>query len=121
MKGQALVTLLVFVVISLIITSASVSIVLVNSLSASKFEQGLMARSFAESGIENALLRLLRDPGYTGETLNLNDGSATVTVAGTNPKTITSIGRIGNFTRTIEAQAAWTNYILSVTSWREIF
>lgn len=124
-KGQSLVTLLFFMVISITITSAAVIVVLVNSVSASKLEQGVNAYYVAESGTENALLQLLRNPSYAGETLTVGSGNATITVSGggVNPYTILSVGKIGNFARTIQVVATYnigTATPLSITSWKEI-
>ncbi|MCJ7740758.1 hypothetical protein MUP32_05620 [Candidatus Microgenomates bacterium] len=119
-RGQVLVTILFFMIIAITVTSGTVMIMLSNSLSASKFDQGNSAYYVAESGIENALVRLLRDPMYTGETLPVDSGNAIISISGTNPKTIISIGRIGNFSRTIEVTADYTNNILTVQSWKEI-
>lgn len=119
--GQTMVTLLFFVVIALTITSAAVAMVITNSQSTTKFEQGLLAYYVAEGGVENALLRLLRNPNYTGETLSVGEGTAVITVAGTDPKTITSLGTVRNFSRKIQLVAEYTNNILSVTSWKEVY
>ena len=119
-QGQALVTLLFFMIFALTITSGAVVVVLSNSLSASKFDLGNTTYYIAESGIENALIRLLRDTNYSGETLAIDTGNATIQVSGTNPKTITSVGTIGNFSRTIQAIADYTDNILTVLSWKEI-
>lgn len=119
-QGQALVTLLFFMIFAITITSAAVVVVISNSLAASKFDQGNVTFYIAESGIENALMRLLRDPNYSGETLTIEGGNAIIQVSGTNPKTITSQGTIGNFSRTIQVRVDYTNNILSVQSWKEI-
>ena len=119
-KGQALVTLLFFVLISLTITSAAIIIIIANSISASRFQEGTGAYYTAESGVENALLRLLRDPNYTGETLIIGTGTATVTVSGANPKTIVSIGQNGNFKRTVQAQATYSNGYYTFSNWKEL-
>ena len=120
-SGQVLVTLLVFMVISIIITSAAVVILLVNSESGTKTVLGDEAYYTAESGAENALLRLLRDPYYNGETLQIGNGTATIAISGANPKTIQSIGKVGNFTRTIQVTTSYTDNVLTVTSWKELF
>lgn len=117
--GQALITLLFFVVISLTITSGAIIIIITNSLSASKLEEGGLAYYTAESGIENALLRLLRDPDYTGGTLVVGDGTATVTVTGVNPKTIVSVGINGNFKRTVSAQMTYADGYYTFSNWKE--
>jgi len=119
-KGQALVTLLFFVLISLTITSAAIIIIVANSLSANRFQEGTKAYYMAESGIENALLRLLRDPNYTGETLTVGTATSVVTVTGTNPKTVVSVGKDGNFTRTVQAQATYTNGFYTFSNWKEL-
>jgi hypothetical protein len=119
-KGQALLTLLFFVLISLTITSAAIIIIIANSIAVSKFQQGTLAYYTAESGIENALLRLLRDPNYAGETLQIRDSTAIVTVAGTNPKTVVSVGQDGNFKRTVTAQMTYSNGFYTFSNWKEL-
>lgn len=119
-KGQALVTLLFFMVIGITITSAAVVVIVTNALSATRFEQGTDAYDIAESGAENALLRLLRNPFYTGETLPIGNGTATITVAN---NTIISSGSaaFNNEVRTIQVNTVYNNGILTVTSWKEIY
>ncbi len=119
-KGQALITLLFFVLISLTITSSAIIIIIANSISASKLEEGNLAYYIAESGAENALLRLLRDPGYAGETLEIGSGTATVTVSGSNPKTILSVGQDGNFKRKVSAQMTYSNGYYTLSNWKEL-
>lgn len=126
-SGQALVTLLFFVVIAVTVTSASVIMILTNSQGHSKLEQGTVAYLVAESGIENALLRLLRNPTYCGEVLPVGDGSATITVAdanntcnGASPFTITSVGRVRDLSRTIQIVGTYGISGLTISSWREL-
>ncbi len=116
-RGQALVVLLVFMLVGLTITTAAVIMVIVNSRAATTFSQSVVAQGIAESGAENALLRILRDPSYAGETLTIGDGSATVEVTGTQDKIITSQGSIGTFIRTTVVGAHIENEVLTVTSW----
>lgn len=118
--GQALVTLLIFMVLGITVTTAAVTLVINNSISTTKAQQAAIVYSIAESGAENAVLRLLRNPFYTGETLEVGEGTAVITVTGTNPKIIRSVGTAGNFKRTIEIQATFTNNILTIQSWNEV-
>ena len=119
--GQALVTLLFFVLISLTITSAAIIIIIINANTVGKFQEGTLAYNAAESGVENALLRLLRDPNYTGETLTIDTATAVVTVTGANPtKTVVSVGQNGNFKRTIQAQMTYTSGYYTFSNWKEI-
>ena len=119
-RGQALVALLVFVIMAITITSASVSLMIVSSGAASVVEGGARALAIAESGAENALIRALRNPTtYTGETLTVGDGRATVVVSGTNPKTIVSRAEEGSYVRTVEVTLQLASGIWGITSWRE--
>ena len=119
-KGQALITLLFFVLISLTITSAAIIIIIVNSISANKLQEGTLAYYAAESGIENALLLLLRNPNYTGETLTVGSSTVVISVTGSNPKTVVSVGQDGNFKRTIQAQINYTSGYYTFSNWKEI-
>ncbi len=119
-KGQTLVILLVYMVMAIIVTTASVSMILVNSRGADKLLQGTTAYDVAESGAETAMVKLLRDTSYTGETLTVSGGTAVITVSGSSTKTILSKGTLNNFTRTVEVTATNINNVLTVTSWKEL-
>lgn len=121
-QGQSIVILSVFIGIFIAVTTAAIIIISINSVAADAFQQGISARQVAESGIENAILRLLRNSSYPGETLAVGAGSATVSVTGDpNNKTILSTGTLGNFQRKIEVKIVYTNeYRLTVSSWKEI-
>lgn len=120
-KGQALISLMIFMVAAVIIITAAVAVIIINSKATSKFYQGIVTYDLAEVGIENAIIRLLRDPNYTGETLVLEDNTVEVQVSGESqgPYTIISSGTKGNFKRTIQAEATYNNNILTISSWEE--
>lgn len=116
-KGQAIVTLLFVMVIAVAVITATV-IVTANSVnSGSSFERGTIAYYAAESGANNALLRILRNPSYAGETLEVDGANVEIVVAG---NTITSVAQYGNSIRKIEVQTVYNENVLSVASWKEI-
>ncbi|OGH17862.1 MAG: hypothetical protein A3C22_03300 [Candidatus Levybacteria bacterium RIFCSPHIGHO2_02_FULL_37_10] len=119
-SGQALITLLFFVLISLTITSGAIIIIIINSLSVSKSQEGTLAYYIAESGVENAMLRLLRDPNYAGETLIIGESTVIITVTGSNPKTAVAVGQNGNFKRTIQVDMDYNNGYYTISNWKEI-
>lgn len=119
-KGQALITLLFFMAIGITVTTAAVMVTLGTSLSTTSYQEGSQAFTVAESGVENALLRLLRDPSYSGETMAVSDGTATVSVSGANPKVIVSEGRVGSFFRTVRATVSYVNEIFTLTKFEEV-
>jgi len=126
MKGQALVTLLFFMIIATTVTTAAVLVIVVNSMSGAKFQDGAIAYEVAKSGADNAILRLLRDPTYSGETLSVGGGTATITATGSgtvvSPYIATSSGQIGKFIKKVEVKAHYdNNNQLIIDSQKEIF
>lgn len=119
-KGQALISLLAFIAMASVITTAAVSVAIITARSGDDFSQGNKALSVAQAGIENATLRLLRDEAYTGETMNIDSDSVTINVSGSGVKTITSSGIVGNFKRVIEVVGTYSNNTFAISSWREI-
>jgi uncharacterized protein (UPF0333 family) len=120
-KGQTLVILLVFMAISMTVVSASVMLSVSSSRGSSSQEVSFSALDAAESGLENAIVLLLRNSAYSGGTLTVADGTATITVTGSGPYIITSIGQVGNFVRTVRANISITSGVMTVNSWQEIF
>ena len=119
-KGQALVVLLVFMMVSIIMTTMAVALVIINATAASGVEQGEMALLIADSGAENALLRLVRNPAFTGtETFTIDGGSVAATVSAGTPIIITSKGQMGQFIRTASVTATFVDSVLTVNSWNE--
>ncbi|MBI5127785.1 hypothetical protein HZA76_05035 [Candidatus Roizmanbacteria bacterium] len=122
-KAQALITLIVFIAIAMVIISATVTMIAVNSEAASTTQQSLLVREAAENGIENALLRLLRDPTYSGETIpdSVNAFNTVVSVTGDDlNKTIVSTATSNNFQRKIKAKITYNDNILKVIFWQDI-
>jgi len=126
-QGQTLVILLFFLVLSITITTAAVFMNYANAQSTTKIVQGNDAYVIAESGMENALLQLLRNPSYTGETMTSNGGTAVTTVTGVGTQAsqfvITATGTsANNFIRTVQTDAYFdsTNTFV-VSSEKQLF
>jgi hypothetical protein len=119
-KGQTLVSLLFFTVIAMTITTTAF-ILLLNSLqSLTKHSEASLALNIAESGAENALLRLVRNPFYTGETLAVDEGQAEIEVVAGEPIKISSVGKIRNTLKKIELQIRYNVGVLEVISWKQL-
>ena len=116
--GQALVTLLVFIAVATTITAAATTVTLITSQTTGKFAQGESALVIAQAGADNAILRLLRDPNYSGEAdLSIGSGTATINVEGSSVKTIIAEGKDGNFIRKIQVVGTFVNNTFTVSSW----
>lgn len=125
MKGQALVTLIFFTVIAVSVTTAAIFVIGVNSISGTRLQEGTVAYQVAQSGVDNALIRLLRNPGYTGETLDIGSARAIVLVSGAgtaaDPYVISSRGQNGSFVKKIEVRAKYENDELDIISQKEVY
>lgn len=121
-SGQAMITLIFFSIIAMTITSAAMAVMFSNSLNATRFQQGSVAYEIAQSGAENAILRIIRDSSYTGETLAVGNGTAVIQVSHSGTAyTVTSTGTVGNFVRKIEVDGTYSNNLFTETSRKEVY
>lgn len=119
-KGQTLVLLLIFVMMAIAITTAATFIIATNSTSVTNISLGLATKQMAETGAEKALLALLRDPTYKGETFTIDSGTVYATVSGTTTLTIDSTAVDGSFTKGVEVVATYSNNVLTVMGWKDL-
>ncbi len=119
-SGYMLTALLVFLVVIIIITTTSVLVSVSSLRSETYFDAGSQALSAADSGAENAILRLLRDPYYSGETLQVGDSTVVIAVVGSAPQVITAVADSGSFERTVRVELERVDGMLEVTSWKEL-
>lgn len=119
-KGQALIMLLFFIMIGITITTTAIFIIAGNSLAASSSEMGVITRQMADTGVENALLQILRG-NYAQENLTLPDGTVSVTITVTNglPSLITSTATAGDYSKAVEVNVSYVNNVLTVGTWKE--
>jgi len=99
-KGQTIIALLIFMLISTTITIASIAISIINLQTNTGYLEGELALQTANGGLENALIMLERDPNYSGGTMTINGGTATISISGSSNLTIVSVGKVGDYTHT---------------------
>ena len=102
------------------ITGGATAVTIINTQAASGYSLSQDALNIAEAAADNAILRLTRDRSYTGETVTIGAGTATITVSGTSPATITSTGTRSGFVRKVQATVTVSGNVLTLTSWTEI-
>ena len=121
-QGQALIMMLFFTLIGITVITSAVFIIITNSQGSSKVQQSTVAYSIAQSGAENAMLQLLRNPAYLGETMTIGDGTATIQVSSNNGTfTITSTGQSGNFIKKVQVTGTYQNYVINFSPIKEIY
>jgi hypothetical protein len=118
-SGQTIIALLIFIMVAITLTVAATAVSIINLQTNDNYANGQTALAHAESGVENALLRLERNANYSGGTLTFPHGSATITVSGSDTKTIVCVGDAGNAERTVAVTAAFSSNTGTVTSWKE--
>lgn len=106
---------------ALAVTIAAIFILATNSSSTTDLQNGTDVKEIAESGAENALLKLERDTSYTGETYTEGNATVTTVVTGSNIKIATTSAVGNNSTKKVEVTVDYSNNILTVLSWKEIF
>ncbi|MBP9781347.1 hypothetical protein KBC89_01695 [Candidatus Woesebacteria bacterium] len=119
-SGYMLTALLVFLVVIIVMTTTSVMVSVSSLRSETYFDSGSEALSAADSGAENAILRLLRDPTYSGEMLTVGNSQVVITVTGSAPQVVTVVADSGSFERTVEVRLQRVDGMLQVTSWKEL-
>jgi hypothetical protein len=113
--------LLVFVVIALTVLSVAVVLMITSGQAALGQDQAARANYMAEGAAENAMIRLLRDPDYVGETLTFTDGQATIAVSGSNPKTVSVVATSGQAIAKVSVVVATNLGVTTVTEWNKVY
>lgn len=118
-SGQALTSLLIIMFVGLTIIATSSALINTSLSSTASLLEANDALVVAESGAEDALLKILRKPSYIGGTLAFDIGQASVSIASTNPFTFVSKGTVGQHQRSIRVIINNNNGIMTVNSWKE--
>lgn len=121
-NGQVLVSILIIIAVSVLATGTAV---VASSLSKTTGISTISDKLLyvTESGVDEALLKLLRNPDlYNGETLLIDSVYVNVVVKRPTPTKIiiTSESIQDSFRRKVEVSAEFVNNILTVTSWKQI-
>jgi hypothetical protein len=120
-NGQALISLVFFTIIGMAIATAAILATLSSTIASSKLQSGTLTFSEAESGAENAYLKLLRNPYYKGEKMSINGATVIATVSGSTNITIDSKATSGTFSRAVEVKLQYTAGKYVIQSWKEAF
>lgn len=121
-SGQAMITILVCIAFLAIIVFFTVASTIVNTRAASKAAIAEETFHLAEGSIENATLKLVRDPSYTGESYTQGNALITITITGapTSSRAIYVKTVNGNNTRNFQADGAFANNKFMISSWKEV-
>ena len=133
---QGIATLPAVMVLGVMALAIAVGLAVVSfseSLTSQSSQRSLRAVLYAEAGARDALIKVARNKDYTTspsytidfvtDGCSTGSGCATITVSGTNPKTITSVGQANAGSRSIQViatlDASGYGQIIS-TTWTEL-
>lgn len=126
-KGQALLFLVIIMAIASVILFSGFTLVTINLANTNREDLGKIALLYAESGVEEGIIRTLRNQNFTGYTFTIDEASVNVVVSGTDPYTVTSTATVNSIKK--KSQAIWTKsgtkrknnaWNISISSWNEI-
>lgn len=127
-QGQALITMIFIASIAITIIMAASVFILQNMKGTSLVEQGTVTYYAAESGAQEALLRMIRDSSYTGTpqgqplVIYIDGYPVSVDIkASSQSGIITASGTFNNSVRKIQVQTVYNNNVRTITSWKEIY
>lgn len=120
-NGQILTSVIVFVAFGLSVIAMSAVLTIINIQNSANNAQSLQALVYAETGTEEAVINLIRNPSYAGGTFTMGSTSVVVTVSGgISDKTILSTANYNGFTKKIESHVNLSNNTVVITSWRQV-
>lgn len=122
-KGvSAIITIVILSVAGLIMAYSAVILGLGELEMGYNLQQGGETLAIADGCMEEALRRIRVDSSYSGDTLNLGDGSCIISVAGSDSsRTITVISSIGNYNKKIESNISLSGSgKITIDSWEEL-
>lgn len=119
-KGYVLTSLLIFIVVIVLISTTSILVSISSMRGQTHFDSGRQALMAADSGIENAILRLLRDPDYNGETLEIDGTTVEILVEINNQFIITAVADSGAHEKTVRVTLDRVDGVLQIISWKTL-
>lgn len=120
-SGQVLTSVVVFVAFGLSVIALSAVLMVINMQNTLKYTESGNCLNHAEAGVEEAVLRLLRDPTYSGGTMLLEGVTTTVTVSGTDTdKSILAVATYNGFAKKVLATVSLAGDKVSLLSWKEV-
>jgi Tfp pilus assembly protein PilX len=118
--GQALLPLLIVIVIVLSLGTAVIELAIGNILVDRYFQEAIFGFYTAEAALENGLLRLLRNPAYAGESLQINDVPCTIETVGTSPVVMTATCNDTHQVRKVRAEINYVDGVMVVNHLGEV-
>lgn len=119
-QGQALIMIILIGMIALLAVISATTLVISELKKNIATAYGVSQYEITYGALENAFMRLLRNPNYTGETVVLSGSTCYITVTGASTKTVEARCSNGSYVRKIEATVVFANGLMSVSGITEL-
>ena len=120
-SGQALIMVILIGIVALVAVVSATTLVISELKKNTATIFGVTQYQITYGALENAFMRLLRNPNYTGETVTLAGSTCYITVTGDAMiKTIESRCSNGTYVRKAGATASFTDGIMIISGIAEL-
>ena len=117
LQGHVLIVVLLLMMVGIFTITMATSLIITTSQSHASRMEADSLRTAADSGVENAILNIRRNPGYTGGSTTIDGAVVNTSVVAGADYTITATASSGLRRQAFRVKVARTNGILSVTDW----
>lgn len=119
-QGQALIMVILIGVISIIAVVSASTLVISELKKNTATASGVAQYAVTYGALENAFMRLLRDPNYSGETVTLGTSTCYITATSGLTKTVDVRCTNGQYVRKLGATVIFSGGTMSVSGISEI-
>lgn len=119
-KGQALIMVMLIGLIALTAVVSSTTLVISELRKNVETNSGIVEYQITYGALENAFLRLLRDPNYSSETVVIGSSTCYITATAGITKTVEARCTDGKYVRKIDATVSFSSDIMTVTNITEV-
>ena len=119
-KGQALIPVLIIMLITMILGVGVLHLSIGSLLLNSYWLEGEKVLMATEGALENGLMRILRNPGYSGESLQINEINCTIETSGQAPVVMTAECSSLRSKRRLQAEVSFINGEMLVSNYQEV-
>lgn len=119
-QGAALIMVVLIGVIALVAVVSATTLVISELRKNTVTIYGVTQYQITYGALENAFMRLLRNPNYTGETITLADSTCYITVTGDSTKTVEVRCTNGSYVRKTGATVTFADGLMTVSGITEL-
>lgn len=119
-RGQALLPVLIIMVIVLTLGVGTLYLNVGGLLLGSYSQEGEKVLMATEGALENGLLKILRNPFYSGESLQVEGTPCTISVSSPTPTVMTAECNSGRAIRRLQAEVSFVDGEMFVDNLKEV-